>query len=70
MNNVDSELVIINTVASIKADVLKGKRTIKKITAECKIFAEQVEEEYKDFFNAMSECKTRREFESFFSLVL
>lgn len=60
---------IINTVNGIKADLVNGKRTLKKIAAECLVFASQVDEEYRDYFRAMSECKTRREFDSFISLV-
>lgn len=65
----NSELVVKNTVEGIKADLAKGKRTIKKIAAECAVMAQQVEPEYRDYFLAMSECKTRREFQSFISLV-
>lgn len=64
-----SELVVKNTVEGIKADLAKGKRTLKKIAAECTVMAQQVEPEFRDYFEAMSQCKTRREFDSFISLV-
>ena len=63
-------MVVINTVKGIKADLEKGKRTIKKIAAECAVFADQVGPEYREYFQSMSQCKTRREFDSFISLVV
>lgn len=50
-----------NTLNSIKQDMMKGKRTIKAIAAECSIFEDQADnDEAKAAYARLSDCKTRK----------
>ena len=56
MNNID-----INTIKGIKSDMMKGKRTIKAIAAECAVFEDQADnDEARAAYARLSDCKTRK----------
>ena len=60
--------VNINTIKSIELDIITGKRSLKNIAAECKIFEVQANsDEAKAVYARLSDCKTRKEFSSVFS---
>lgn len=64
------ERVYINTIESIKADLAAGKRTIKKIAAECRVYEEQATcDEAKAAFARLSDCATRKEFAAVFATI-
>ncbi len=63
MNTIDT-----NTINGIKTDLAKGKRTVKAIAAECRIFEEQADnDEAKAAYARLSDCKTRAEFAAVFA---
>nr|UVN10049.1 MAG: hypothetical protein [Bacteriophage sp.]UVX66076.1 MAG: hypothetical protein [Bacteriophage sp.] len=52
-----------NTILSIIKAIGEGKRTLKSIAAECRIFEEQSNDDYsKAAFARLSDCKTREDF--------
>lgn len=54
-----------NTVDGIKEDIKAGKRTLKSIAQECRIFENQVsDDENKAIFARLSDCTTRAQFKS------
>ena len=52
-----------NTILGIIEVLGEGKRTLKSIAAECRIFEEQSNDDYsKAAFARLSDCKTRADF--------
>lgn len=65
MNIIDT-----NTINGIKADLAAGKRTIKAIAAECRIFESQAsDDEAKAVYARLSDCKNRKEFAAVFATI-
>lgn len=65
MNTID-----INTINGIKADLANGKRTVKSIAAECRIFENQAgNDEAKAVYARLSDCKNRKEFAAVFASI-
>lgn len=65
MNIIDT-----NTVKSIKEDVLNGKRKLKDIAAECRIFEQQADnDEAKAVYARLSDCSNRKEFAAVFATI-
>lgn len=57
------ETIFRNTIKSIEADLANGKRKVKDIAAECKIFEVQTEDElHQSIFARLSDCKSRKDF--------
>lgn len=55
--------VTANTVKGIQQDLAAGKRTLKAIAAECRMFEQQVsDDESKAIFARLSDCTTRAQF--------
>ncbi|HFV9492595.1 TPA: hypothetical protein ACIAM1_002357 [Salmonella enterica subsp. enterica serovar Chester] len=62
------EITDINTINGIKKDLADGKRTVKAIAAECRIFKEQTShEEAKAVYARLSDCTNRKQFEAVFA---
>jgi len=60
----------INTINGIKADLNKGKRTVKAIAAECRIFEQQADnDEAKAIYARLSDCTSRKAFASVFATI-
>lgn len=65
MNTID-----INTINGIKSDLEKGKRTVKAIAEECRIFEEQCDnDEAKAIYARLSDCKTRKAMSAVFNSI-
>lgn len=65
MNRID-----LNTIEGIKKDLAEGKRTIKKIRAECSFFENQADnDEAKAIYARLSDCKNRKEFSAVFASI-
>ena len=65
MNIIDT-----NTIKGIAADLAAGKRTIKAIAAECRIFEVQADsDEAKAAYARLSDCRTRKEFAAVFATI-
>lgn len=63
-------IIDLNTINGIKADLAAGKRTIKSIAAECRIFEDQAsDDEAKAAYARLSDCKTRKEFAAVFATI-
>lgn len=59
---------VVNTLKGIRDDLAKGKRTVKKIAAECSTFEQQIKDDYaKSIFARLADCKSRKDFESVLS---
>lgn len=57
------ETIITNTIKGIAVDLAAGKRTMKSIAAECRIFEQQSDsDEAKAAFARLSDCTTRAQF--------
>lgn len=56
-------IIDINTINGIKADIESGKRTLKAIAKECGIFETQADTDYaKACYARLADCKTRKDF--------
>lgn len=62
------EITDINTINGIKKHLADGKRTVKAIAAECRMFEGQTGcDEAKAVYARLSDCKNRKQFEAVFA---
>lgn len=58
------------TIEGIKDELANGKRTLKAIAAECRIYETQTEcDEAKAAYARLSDCKNRKEFAAVFATI-